>query len=74
MLYALSLRVSSHSDAIAALWAYLRTLLQLAIGAGIVAGVFALAVAFWLPLLQLTGGAAIIALFAAATYPRKAVR
>lgn len=74
MLYALSLRVSPHSGAVAALWACLRTLLLLAIGASVMACLFAVVVAIWPVLVQLAGGAGVIALFAVATYPRKAVK
>ncbi len=59
----------------ATLWAILRTLLIILVGAALFAGVIALVVAVvgaipW----QLYLGAAIITLYAVATYPRKAVR
>jgi hypothetical protein len=38
------------------------------------AGVFAVVVAFWLPIAQVCGALAIIALFAWVTFPRTAVR
>lgn len=62
--------VSVLQNAVGALWALLRTLLVvlgLAVG---LAGVFAVVVAVWLPLLQVVGGLAIVAAFGWATYPR----
>lgn len=57
-----------------ALWAMLCTLALLLVGCAMLATVFVLAVVFWLPLVQLTASTGVIALFAVATYPRKAVR
>jgi len=62
--------VSVLQNAVVALWACLRTLaivLGLAVG---LAGVFAVVVAFWLPICQVIGALAGIALFAWVTYPR----
>ena len=57
-------------NAVGALWACLRTLaivLGLAVG---LAATFAVVVAFWLPIVQVLGALASIALFAWVTYPR----
>lgn len=59
-----------------ALFAFLRTLIMLLIAGAALAAVFAVVVAFWLPICQVVGSLAIIAAFAYVTYPRssKAVR
>jgi hypothetical protein len=57
-----------------ALWALLRTLLAVAGLAVCLGGVFAVVVAFWLPICQVVGCLAIIAAFAYVTYPRTPVR
>lgn len=75
--HALTFNHSIHSVVWAisgALFAVLRTLgllLGLALG---LAGVFALVIAFWLPICQIAGAGLVIAAFALATYPRTAVR
>lgn len=57
------------------LWALLRTLALLLLGGALLAGVFAVAVAFWLPICQIAGCIGIIVAFAYATFPKsKAVR
>ena len=67
--------VSSLSTALGALFALLRTLLALCGLAVCLGAVFALVVAFWLPICQIVGGLAIIAAFGWATFPRsKAVK
>ena len=66
--------ISILTGAVGALFALLRVLaivLGLAVG---LAAVFAVVVAFWLPLCQVCGALAIIAAFAYVTYPRTAVR
>lgn len=66
--------ISVMAGATVALFALLRTLaivLGLAVG---LAAVFAVVVAFWLPMLQFVGALAGIAAFAWLTYPRTAVR
>lgn len=58
-----------------ALWALLRTLALLLLGGALLAGVFAVVVAFWLPICQIAGCIGLIVLFAWVTVPRpKAVR
>ena len=58
-----------------ALLAFLRTLALLLIAGAALAGVFAVVVAFWLPIAQIVGCLAIIAAFGWATFPRsKAVK
>ena len=53
----------------------LRTLALLLVAGAALAGVFAVVVAFWLPICQVVGALVIVAIFAVATYPRsKAVR
>lgn len=71
--YAFSQRfdaLSVMAGAVVALWSILRVLallLGLAVG---LAATFAVVVAFWLPICQVCGALAIIALFAWVTYPR----
>lgn len=62
--------IGALQNAVCALWSLLRTLaivLGLAVG---LAAVFAVVVAFWLPIVQVIGALAGIALFAWVTYPR----
>lgn len=56
------------------LFALLRTLAMVLILAVALAGVFAVVVAFWLPICQMVGGLAIIAAFGWVTFPRKRVQ
>lgn len=67
--------VSVMAGATVALFALLRTLALLLVAGAALAGVFAVVVAFWLPICQVVGALVIVAIFAVATYPRsKAVR
>lgn len=66
--------VSVMAGATVALFAFLRTLALLLVAGAALAGVFAVVVAFWLPIAQVCGALAIIALFAWVTFPRTAVR
>ena len=66
--------VSILSAGLSSLFAFLRVL-AIVLGLAVaIAGVFAVVVAFWLPLCQVCGALAIIAAFAYVTYPRTAVR
>lgn len=60
------------ATALGALWAFLRTLALLALAGTALACVFAVVVAFWLPIVQFAGCVAGIALFAYVTFPRSA--
>ena len=62
------------STGLSSLFALLRTLALLLVAGAALAGVFAVVVAFWLPVAQFCGALAIIALFAWVTYPRGKVR
>lgn len=62
------------SSAMGSLFALLRTLLFVLWAGAALAGVFALVVAFWLPIVQVVGGLAIVAAFGWATFPRSAVK
>ena len=62
--------ISVLQNAIGALFALLRTLALLLLGAVGLAAVFAVVVAFWLPICQVCGALVIIALFGWATFPR----
>ena len=67
--------ISVMAGATVALFALLRTLLLVLVASAALAGVFALVVAFWLPICQVCGALAIIAAFGWGTFPRaKAVR
>ena len=67
--------VSILSTGLGSLFALLRTLLLVLVASAALAGVFALVVAFWLPICQVCGALAIIAAFGWGTFPRaKAVR
>ncbi len=66
--------VSVMAGATVALFALLRTLALLLVAGAAMAATFAVVVAFWLPLCQVCGALAIIALFAWVTFPRTAVR
>lgn len=55
---------------LSSLFAFLRTLALLLLGAVCLAATFAVVVAFWLPICQVIGALAIIAAFGWATYPR----
>lgn len=66
--------ISILAGAVGALFALLRTLALLLVAGAALAGVFAVVVAFWLPIAQVCGALAIIALFAWVTFPRTAVR
>lgn len=57
-----------------ALWAFLRAVALLILGGALLAGVFAVVVAFWLPICQIAGCIGLIALFGWATYPRSKVK
>ena len=60
-------------NAVVALWSLLRTL-AIVLGLAVaLAAVFAVVVAFWLPIAQVCGALAIIAAFASVTYPRSKV-
>ena len=59
---------------LSSLFALLRTLALLLLGAAALAGVFALVIAFWLPLCQVCGALAIVVAFGWVTFPRTAVR
>lgn len=62
--------ISILTGAVGALWSLLRTL-AIVLGLAVcLAGLFALVVAFWLPICQVCGALAIIALFGWVTYPR----
>lgn len=66
--------ISILTGAVGALWSLLRVL-AIVLGLAVaLAGVFAVVVAFWLPIAQVCGALAIIALFAWVTFPRSAVR
>lgn len=56
------------------LWSLLRIVALLLLGAVGLAAIFALVVAFWLPIAQIAGCLAIVAAFAWVTFPRTAVR
>lgn len=56
-----------------ALWSLLRTVALLLVAAVGLAVTFAVVVAFWLPIVQIAGGLAIVAAFGWATYPRTKV-
>lgn len=58
------------ATALGALWAWLRWLTLLLVAGVGLAAVFAVVVAFWLPLCQIAGALVIIAAFGWATYPR----
>lgn len=60
-------------DATRSLFAFLRTLALLLLAGAVLAVVFAVLVAFWLPLAQIAGGLAIVGAFGWATYPRPKV-
>jgi hypothetical protein len=63
------------SAALWSMWACLRWLALLLVAGAALAGVFALVIAFWLPICQVCGAVAIIGAFGWATYPRsKAVK
>lgn len=66
--------VSVMAGATVALFSFLRTLALLLVAGAALAAVFAVVVAFWLPIAQVCGALAIIALFAWVTFPRSAVR
>ena len=67
--------VSVMAGAAVALWSILRTLALLLVAGAALAAVFAVVVAFWLPVCQVVGALAIIAAFGWATFPKsKAVR
>lgn len=57
-------------NAVGALFALLRTLLLLLVGAAALGAVFAVVVAFWWPMCQVVCAMALIAAFGWATYPR----
>ena len=67
--------VSVMAGATVALFALLRTLAMLLVAGAALAGVFAVVVAFWLPICQVVGGLAIVAAFGYLTFPKaKAVK
>lgn len=66
--------VSIMAAGLSSLFALLRTLALLLLGAAALAAVFALVIAFWLPIAQVVGALAIIGAYAWATFPRTAVR
>ncbi len=66
--------VSVMAGATVALFSFLRTL-TIVLGLAVaLAGVFAVVVAFWLPICQVVGALVIVAIFAVVTFPRTAVR
>ena len=66
--------VSVMAGATVALFAFLRTLALLLVGGAALAAVFALVIAFWLPICQVCVALAIICAYAWLTYPRTAAR
>ena len=62
------------STGLSSLFALLRTLALLLLGAAALAGVFALVIAFWLSVAQVAGALAIIGGFPWVTYPPTAAR
>ena len=63
------------STGLSSLFALLRTLALLLVAGAALAGVFAVVVAFWLPICQVVGALAIVVAFGWATFPKaKAVR
>lgn len=68
--------VSILAAGLSSLFALLRTLALLLVGGAALAAVFALVIAFWLPIAQVAGALSIIGAYAWLTYPRssKAVK
>lgn len=62
------------TTALGALRAFLRTVVLLSLAGTALACVFAVVVAFWLPIVQFAGCVGVIALFAWVTFPRMAVK
>lgn len=63
--------LSALQDAGGALWSLVRGLAFVLVGAVGLAAVFAVVVAFWLPICQIAGALALIAAFGYVTYPRR---
>ena len=66
--------VSILAAGLSSLFALLRTLALLLVGGAALAAVFALVIAFWLPICQVCVALAIICAYAWLTYPRTAAR
>ena len=62
--------VSILAAGLSSLFALLRTLALLLVGGAALAAVFALVIAFWLPIAQVAGALSIIGAYAWLTYPR----